>query len=49
MNRGLPSEELEEDDSWERDCHRLRVKKRQASLGNYKKLSGVRKFEDWIW
>lgn len=49
MNRSSSSEELEEDDSWERDWHRLRVKKRQASLGNYKKLNVVRKLENWIW
>lgn len=39
--------ELEEDDSWERGRQRLRVQRKQSILGNCRKLSVVRKFDDW--
>ena len=39
MNRNLPSEE---DDSWKRGWQRLRVKGRQASLGNSGWLESLR-------
>lgn len=39
--------ELEEDDSWERGRHRLRVQRMQSILGNCRKLSVVGMFDDW--
>ena len=47
MNRNLPSEEGV--DSWKRGWQRLRIKGRQASLGNCKDLRVVREFEDQVW